>query len=81
MPLFRQITIEPVPTGARFMDKDEVLGFGVQLAHELINVTLPRADEVLSISVHMGSGGDLLVVSRALCDAIHGRCTGIHRRQ
>jgi hypothetical protein len=44
MSLFRQITIEPVPTGARFIDKDEVCGFGVQLAHELINVALPSAD-------------------------------------
>jgi hypothetical protein len=37
--------------------------------------------EVLSISVSMGSGDDLLVVYRALFDSIHVLGTGIYRRQ
>jgi hypothetical protein len=35
---------EPGPTGARFIDQDQVLGFGLQLAHELGNVGLPGAN-------------------------------------
>jgi hypothetical protein len=44
MALFGQIAIEPGPAWSRFIDKDEVLGFGVQLAHERVNVGLPGAD-------------------------------------
>jgi hypothetical protein len=38
-------------------------------------------DEVLSISVEMGSGGHLLVVDSARFDSIRVCCTGIHCRQ
>jgi hypothetical protein len=50
---FRQITIEPVPTGSRFIDEDQVLGFCLKLAHDLINVDLPGADraEVDDLSI------------------------------
>jgi hypothetical protein len=44
MSFFRQITIEPVPTGCRFIEEDRVLGFGLKLAHELSNIGLPGAD-------------------------------------
>ena len=40
----RQIAVEPVATGSGFIDKDEVFGFGLQLADELIDVTLAGAD-------------------------------------
>jgi hypothetical protein len=44
MACVRQIAIEPGPTGSRFIDKDQVCGFGLQLAHELVNVGLPSAN-------------------------------------
>src|SRR4030095_10643330 len=44
MALFRQIAIQPVPPGSRFIDKDQVWGFGLQRAAELIKVALPRAN-------------------------------------
>jgi hypothetical protein len=40
----RQIAIEPVPTGARLIDKDPMLGLGWQLADEVVNVTLAWAN-------------------------------------
>jgi hypothetical protein len=43
MALVRQITREPVPTGARFIDTNQVCGVGLPLA-EWINVGLPGAD-------------------------------------
>ena len=61
MALFRQITLEPVPTGARFIDKDQVFGFGWPLADELINVGRPGADgaEVEDVGVMvLGNIGD-----------------------
>ena len=67
MALFRQIPIEPLPTGARFIDKDQVFGFGLQLADELINVGLPGADgaEVEDVGVmvlgNIGDGDRLLM--------------------
>jgi hypothetical protein len=44
MALFRQRAIEPVATGSRFIDEDQVFGFCLQLAHELINVAWPSAN-------------------------------------
>jgi hypothetical protein len=39
-----QLAVEPVPTGSRFIDEDQVLSFGVQLAHEWITVAWPSAN-------------------------------------
>jgi hypothetical protein len=44
MAWFRQIAREPRPTGARLIDEDQVCGFGLPLAHELIKVAWPRAN-------------------------------------
>jgi hypothetical protein len=44
MAFWGQIALEPVPTGACFIDQDPVRGFGVQLADELSNVGMPGAD-------------------------------------
>jgi hypothetical protein len=44
MPFLREIAIEPVPTGSRFIDKNQMLGFGLQLADEVVDVTLACAD-------------------------------------
>jgi hypothetical protein len=44
MALFRQITLEPGATRPRFIDKDQVLGRGLHLSNELINIGLPGAD-------------------------------------
>ena len=44
MAFFGQIAIEPVPTGAGFIDKDEMFAFGLQLPDELIDVTLSGTD-------------------------------------
>jgi hypothetical protein len=41
---FDKITIEPVVTRPRFIDKDQVLGLGWHLAHALLNSGLPGAD-------------------------------------
>jgi hypothetical protein len=61
MAFLGQIAIEPVPTGSRFIDKDQVLGFCLQLADELINVGVPGANgaEVDDISIVVfGNIGD-----------------------
>ena len=42
--LFRQIAREPVSTGSRFVDEDQVRGVGLQLAPQLIHVAWPRAN-------------------------------------
>jgi hypothetical protein len=39
-----EIPVEPVPTGSRFIDKDEMLGLRVELPDEVIDVTLTGAD-------------------------------------
>ena len=39
-----QRAVEPVPPRSRFRDEDSVVGFGLQLARELINVAWPRAN-------------------------------------
>jgi hypothetical protein len=44
MAFFRQIAIEPIPTGARLIDKDQMLGLGLHLADEVVNVTLACAN-------------------------------------
>jgi hypothetical protein len=41
---FGQIPIEPIATGAGFIDKDQMLGLGWQLADEVVNVILACAD-------------------------------------
>ena len=53
MSLLRQITREPVPTGSRFIDTDQVFGLGWHVSKELINIGLPGADgaEVDHLSV------------------------------
>jgi hypothetical protein len=40
----RAIAVEPIPTWTRFIDKDQLMAFGLQLAHEPIDVALPRAN-------------------------------------
>jgi hypothetical protein len=42
--LFGEISVEPVATGAGFIDKDQRLGLGLQLADEVVNVTVACAD-------------------------------------
>jgi len=54
MTFFGQIAIEPIPARASFIDKDELLTFGLQLTDELINVTLAGPN--------MAEGDDLSVV-------------------
>jgi hypothetical protein len=51
--LCRQIALEPGPTGSRFKDKNQVLGFRLQLSYKVINVGLPRANgaELADLSV------------------------------
>jgi hypothetical protein len=41
---FGEIPVEPVATRAGFVDEDEVFGFRLHLADQLIDVTLTRAD-------------------------------------
>jgi hypothetical protein len=38
-----QLAVAPGPTGSRFIDEAQVLGFGLPLAHELSTVAWPRA--------------------------------------
>jgi hypothetical protein len=57
--LFRQRAIEPIPTGARFIDKDQVWGFCLKLADELINVGLPGADPPEVDDLSIGRFGDI----------------------
>ena len=54
-----QVAIEPVPTGAGFIDKDRVWDFGVQLAHELINVAWPSANGAEVYHFSMVNLGDI----------------------
>jgi hypothetical protein len=46
MAFLRQIALEPVPTGSRFIDQDQVWGFGLQLAHEVIFGDIGYSDGV-----------------------------------
>jgi hypothetical protein len=50
---FGEIPVEPVPTGPRFIDKEQLCGLRWQLADEVINVTVAGADgpEVDDLSV------------------------------
>jgi hypothetical protein len=51
MALLREIAREPGPTGSRFIDQDQMLGFGWHLADEVVHVTWACADGT--------EGGDL----------------------
>ena len=42
--LLHQIPIQPVAAGARFIDEDQLLGFGLELTDQLVNVALAGAD-------------------------------------
>jgi hypothetical protein len=55
----RQIAKEPIATGSRFIDEDQVLGFGLQPAHELINVALPSANGAQVDDLSVVSFGDI----------------------
>jgi hypothetical protein len=44
VPFVAQITREPIAAGASFVDEDERMAFGLELADELVEVTLVRAD-------------------------------------
>jgi len=44
MAFFGQIAVEPVPAGARLIDKDEMFAFGLHLTNELMDVTLSCTD-------------------------------------
>ena len=44
MAFLGQIAVEPVPAGARLIDKDELFAFGRHLTDELIDVTLSCTD-------------------------------------
>jgi len=41
MAFLTQVSVEPVTTGTSFVDEDEMFGFGLEFAHELIDVGLP----------------------------------------
>jgi len=43
VPLFGQITIEPIAAGDSFVDEGEMSAFGLELADERVDVTLARA--------------------------------------
>ncbi len=58
-PVFRAIAIEPRPTRAGFVDKDQVLGLGLQLAHEWIHVAWPRPHGAQEDALGGGGLGDL----------------------
>jgi len=42
--LLGEVAGEPIATGTRFIDKDELLAFGLQLPDERIDIALARAD-------------------------------------
>jgi hypothetical protein len=44
MAFFGQIAVEPVSTGARLIDKDELFTFRLHLPDKLIDVTLARSN-------------------------------------
>jgi hypothetical protein len=54
MAFLRPIARAPVASGTRFIDNDQMCGFGWHLADEVVNVTLACADGP--------EGGDLGVV-------------------
>jgi hypothetical protein len=39
-----EIPVKPIATGTGFIDKDQMLGLGLHLADEVVNVTLAGAD-------------------------------------
>jgi hypothetical protein len=43
-PFFRQIAIELIPAGAGFRDEHQVCGLGLELADDVVNVGLSRAE-------------------------------------
>jgi hypothetical protein len=68
MALCHQITIEPVPTMARFIDNDQVWGCGWQLGDELITVSGPGADGAEGDHRGVGGLGDISPGARVLVD-------------
>jgi hypothetical protein len=63
MALFRQITIEPIATGTCFIDKDQMCGLGLELAGEVVNVTLacahgPKVDDLSAVILRDVRHGD-----------------------
>jgi hypothetical protein len=44
MAFLGEIAVEPIATGAGFIDKDKVRAFGLQPTDELIDITLSRPD-------------------------------------
>jgi hypothetical protein len=42
--VLREIVVEPLPTWTRFIDKDQMMAFGWQLADEQVDVALPSAN-------------------------------------
>jgi hypothetical protein len=42
--LLGEVALEPVPTGTGLIDEEEMLGLGLELADQGIDVTLPGAD-------------------------------------
>jgi hypothetical protein len=64
---FGQIAVEPIPTRACFIDKDEVFTFGLELTDESIDVTLtganiPDRDDLSAVVLSdIGNGNGLFV--------------------
>jgi len=57
----RQVPIEPVAAGARFIDEDELLAFGLELPDKLIDITLPGSDSAKGddfCAIVLGDVGD-----------------------
>jgi len=53
-----QLAVEPGATGSRFRDEDQVLGFGVRRAHEVIDVALPSANGAQGDDLRVVLSGD-----------------------
>lgn len=53
MAFLGEITVEPIPTWSRFIDKDQMFAFGLHFPDQLIDIALARADgaEVDDLSV------------------------------
>jgi len=71
---FRQIAVEPVATWARFIDQDQVFRLGLELADEMIEVGLSRADGAQVADFSAVVFGDVSDSNRFLMD-IHADVT------